>query len=245
MAFLWGKSTKETEDERAASAAIDEVLRVMAAIERGEVGVRASAEGASGRSADLIAGVNRMLDGIQRPVERAAGAMQQYARGELPAVIDERAEGLWGQLVGGINGTTSIVERRSADMGGLSQAIVAGRLDARIDLTRYPGYNVRQLETINGILDALMAPMTEAAGVLDLLARRDLRARVKGDYPGDHARFKNSVNATAEALHEAGRRTDRRLQPVGRRRRLAAGHLARRDVLQPRPDLVDHPAERR
>jgi methyl-accepting chemotaxis protein len=49
----------------------------------------------------------------------------------------------------------------------------------------------------------MLAPVAEAAQVLDQLARRDLRARVNGRFLGDHARIKESVNATASALHDA------------------------------------------
>ena len=59
------------------------------------------------------------------------------------------------------------------------------------------------MDGVNRTLDAVMAPINEAAGVLEQLAQRDLRARVTGQYQGDHARIKESVNATGEALHDA------------------------------------------
>ena len=39
--------------------------------------------------------------------------------------------------------------------------------------------------------------------MMELLEARDLTARVVGDYKGDHAKIKNSLNSTAEALHDA------------------------------------------
>jgi methyl-accepting chemotaxis protein len=48
-----------------------------------------------------------------------------------------------------------------------------------------------------------MAPIHEASQILEKLAQRDLCARMYGNYQGDHATIKNSVNATGEALHDA------------------------------------------
>ena len=48
-----------------------------------------------------------------------------------------------------------------------------------------------------------MAPVNEASLVLDKLSQRDLRARMAGEYQGEHARIKESVNAAGAALHDA------------------------------------------
>jgi methyl-accepting chemotaxis protein len=56
---------------------------------------------------------------------------------------------------------------------------------------------------MNKTVDAIMAPIVEAGEVLEKLARRNLQVRVKGDYKGDHAKIKESVNLMADALNEA------------------------------------------
>jgi methyl-accepting chemotaxis protein len=48
-----------------------------------------------------------------------------------------------------------------------------------------------------------MAPINEAAAVLEQLAERDLTVRVAGEYRGDHARIKDAVNSAAGNLDEA------------------------------------------
>jgi methyl-accepting chemotaxis protein len=42
------------------------------------------------------------------------------------------------------------------------------------------------VEGFNGTLDAVLKPIVEAREVLERLAERDLRARVKVSYQGDH-----------------------------------------------------------
>ena len=59
------------------------------------------------------------------------------------------------------------------------------------------------VEGINRTLDSVVAPVNEATGVLEKLARRDLRARMTGSYRGDNARIQEALNETAAALHDA------------------------------------------
>jgi methyl-accepting chemotaxis protein len=85
----------------------------------------------------------------------------------------------------------------------LAQAAVEGKLTTRADATKHSGDFKRIVQGVNQTLDAVLEPINEAAGVLEKLSQRDLRVRVKGNYNGDHAKIKESVNATGEALHDA------------------------------------------
>ena len=80
---------------------------------------------------------------------------------------------------------------------------MAGELSTRADASRHQGDFRQIVDGVNRTLDAVMAPINEAAGVLEQIAERDLRARVAGNYQGDHARIKKAVNATGAALHDA------------------------------------------
>ena len=55
----------------------------------------------------------------------------------------------------------------------------------------------------DAILDAVVAPVNEAAEVLEKLASRDLSARVKGAYKGGHARIKDALNTAADNLDQS------------------------------------------
>jgi methyl-accepting chemotaxis protein len=101
-------------------------------------------------------------------------------------------EGLRGAVAGLVRDTTR-----------LADAAVAGRLAERADPSVHQGEFRRVVEGVNRTLDAVLAPIQDAAQVLDALARRELQARVTGSYSGDHARIKESVNTAAAALHDA------------------------------------------
>jgi methyl-accepting chemotaxis protein len=106
-------------------------------------------------------------------------------------------------ICGSIGACASAVERLVRDADGLARAAVEGKLTTRADAKQHQGDFGKVIAGVNRTLDAVVAPIQEAAGVLEKLAQRDLRARVSGSYQGDHARIKEAVNSTGEALHDA------------------------------------------
>jgi len=82
----------------------------------------------------------------------------------------------------------------------LANAAVEGKLGVRADLSKLKGKYREAVQGFNQTLDAIVAPMQEAGTILQKIAQGDLRARVVGDYQGDHARIKNDINAMAEKL---------------------------------------------
>ncbi|OFZ82014.1 MAG: hypothetical protein A2583_01385 [Bdellovibrionales bacterium RIFOXYD1_FULL_53_11] len=98
-----------------------------------------------------------------------------------------------GQIISGLLGEADV----------LTKAAVEGRLSVRADLEKINFEMQPVVEGVNKTLDAVMAPINEAAKVLDKLSARDLTVRVEGDYKGDHALIKASINTAAENLQKA------------------------------------------
>jgi methyl-accepting chemotaxis protein len=147
--------------------------------------------------------MNRMLDAVTGPLTTAARCVEQISRGEIPPSITGAWAGDFARLRDNLNTSIDAVNRLVADADGLAQAAVAGKLSTRAEAGRHQGDFKKIVEGVNRTLDAVLAPVNEAAQVLDRLARRDLRARVTGQFQGDHTRLKDSLNATGEALHDA------------------------------------------
>ncbi|MBK9518761.1 MAG: PAS domain-containing protein [Anaeromyxobacter sp.] len=142
---------------------------------------------------------------------RVVAALEKLSRGDLE--VDTRVaeadadtaevQRTFQTIAGAIQRSAEAVRALTRDVATLSEAAIAGRLSTRADASRHQGDFAKIVTGVNGTLEAVVAPLAEAAAVLDQLAQRDLRARVAGAYQGDHARIKDSLNATAEALHEA------------------------------------------
>jgi len=99
--------------------------------------------------------------------------------------------------------SSAAVRGLTEDVNTLAQAAVEGRLTTRADPSRHQGDFRKIVEGLNRTLDAVVAPIGEAAATLERIAKRDLRARVQGAFRGDHGRVKDAVNASAQALHDA------------------------------------------
>jgi methyl-accepting chemotaxis protein len=187
---------------QALSGLIAEMGRVSAAHDAGDIDAALDAGRFHGAYARMAAGVNDMVAGHIAVKRKAMACIAEFGRGHFDAplekfpgkkvFINETVEKVRGNLKGFI-----------ADMNRMSAAHDAGDIDAVIDAPRFDGDFRAMAEGVNQMVGGHMGPINEASGVLQELARRDLRARVKGSYQGDHARIKEALNATAEALHEA------------------------------------------
>jgi methyl-accepting chemotaxis protein len=180
----------------------DADLLALAGVE-GRLSTRADAGRHQGDFRRVVEGVNRTLDAVTGPLGVAARYVEDLSQGRIPPRIAEPYQGDFARLRDNLNGCLDAVKRLTTDVQRLADAAVAGQLQARADVSAHRGEFARIVDGVNATLDAVMAPIDEASTVLEALARRDLRARVKGQYQGDHARIKEAVNATGEALHDA------------------------------------------
>jgi methyl-accepting chemotaxis protein len=142
---------------------------------------------------------------------RVVASLEKLSRGDLAldlavAAADadtEQVRVTYQSIADAIRRSADAIAQLTRDVGTLVDAAVQGRLETRADAARHQGDYRRIVEGVNQTLDAVIAPVTESSRVLERLSQRDLRARVAGEYRGDHARLKESVNGTAAALHDA------------------------------------------
>jgi methyl-accepting chemotaxis protein len=147
--------------------------------------------------------VNGALDAVVGPLTSAARCVDQIARGEMPPPVAETWAGDFARLRDNLNSCVAAVSALVRDVDGLAGAAVEGRLATRADPGRHQGDFRRIVEGVNRTLDALLAPVAETSRALEALPARDLRVRVRGEFGGDHARLKDALNGTADALDDA------------------------------------------
>jgi methyl-accepting chemotaxis protein len=180
----------------------DAVMLSKAAVD-GKLATRADATKHHGDYRKVVQGVNETLDAVIGPLNVTAKYVDSISKGEIPAKITDNYNGDFNLIKNNLNQCIEAVNILVADALMLAQAAVEGKLTTRADATKHAGDFKRIVQGVNQTLDAVLEPINEAAGVLEKLSQRDLRVRVKGNYQGDHAKIKESVNATGEALHDA------------------------------------------
>jgi methyl-accepting chemotaxis protein len=182
---------------------VAESERITVAVTRGDLRERASADRVGAEFRPVLDALNATIEAYVRPIAVTTDYVGRISRGEMPPRITDAYQGDFDVMKTTLNTCIDAVNRLVSDADLLVQAAVQGRLATRADASRHQGEFRRIVEGVNQTLDAVLAPMQETAEVLDRLARRDLRARVRGSYEGDHARIKDSLNATGEALQDA------------------------------------------
>ena len=131
-------------------------------------------------------------------IKGIAVAADQIRSGDLDIQIDARSE--QDVLSHTFSGITTTLQNLVSETRELIDAARKGMLDQRCDTSKFQGGYADLIKGINSLLDAVVAPINEAATVLDQVAERDLTARVQGDYQGDFARIKNALNTATNNL---------------------------------------------
>ena len=177
-------------------------LLIRAAAE-GRLDVRGDVGRYTGRNGQLIQQVNDMLDAIVRPLRVAATAIDRLAKGDTPEAIEEHYQGEFDTLRLNLNRCSASIRTLVDEIGVAIRAGREGDLARRADPERCEGVYRKILRGVNDAVDSFAAPEKEACRALEQLAGRDLRARVAGQFAGDHARMTDAVNATGAALADA------------------------------------------
>ena len=177
----------------------DAALLSKAAVD-GKLATRADASKHGGDFRKIVQGVNDTLDAVIGPLNVAAEYVDRISKGNIPPKITDNYNGDFNEIKNNLNTCIDAVNLLVADSNALVEAAVGGRLKTRADATKHGGDFRKIVEGVNRTLDAVTNPVNEAAAVLEKVAKQDLRVEVKGDYAGDHAAIKHSINTMVTDL---------------------------------------------
>jgi methyl-accepting chemotaxis protein len=141
----------------------------------------------------ILADVFRELDRHLQSIAEAAEALRQ---GKLGARATAQSES--SAFSDNFHELYGVME----EIQKLIRSAQEGRLDARSSAEKHPGVYQDLLSEINRMMDAIELPVREASATMEAVAARDLRIRMKGDYPGDFAKIKDSINAAIANLEK-------------------------------------------
>jgi len=189
----WVDLTQQREAER-------QIAEVLGAAEEGALQRRLDTARLDGFTRVLGDGVNRLLDAIVNPLRVAATQLNSIAEGNIPQPIAVEFKGEFNDIKNNVNTCTQVLQALLDDARTLANAAAAGKLDVRADLERHWGDFRGIVAGMNDTLDAMANPLRDASRVLDALAHGDLTQRMAGDYQGDFASLRNSLNASIDNL---------------------------------------------
>jgi len=181
---------------------IAEMNRMSSEHNAGDIDVVVDVDKFTGAYREMAGGINDMVAAHITVKKKAMACIAEFGKGNFEAPLD-RFPGKKAFINDTIEQMRSNLKALIDDANMLAGAAVEGRLDTRADAERHGGDFRKIVQGVNDTLDSVLGPVNEAADVLARIAGNDLTARVTGDYQGDHARIKHSVNTAADTLEQS------------------------------------------
>ena len=152
-------------------------------------------------SSDEIGSLAVSFQALIDYIKGLAAALEALSKNDLNVNIKPKSE--QDILSKNIIRTIDTLRDLLVETRGLTKAAQEGRLTARGDADKFQGAFRELIQGMNHTMDAVAAPISEAAEVLQSVAAHDLTARMKGEYKGDFARIKDGLNSAVANLDDA------------------------------------------
>jgi methyl-accepting chemotaxis protein len=152
-------------------------------------------------SSDEVGELADALRGMIEYMRDTARAAEALGQGDLNVAI--RARSTNDTLSHSFINMKSSLERLIRESSALIVAARRGELSTRASTDGLRGAFQEMVAGTNALLEAVNAPLQEAKAVLTRVEARDLTARMTGNYDGDFAAIKNSLNSAVQTLEQA------------------------------------------
>ncbi|GAA5261571.1 Cache 3/Cache 2 fusion domain-containing protein [Methanocalculus sp. MC3] len=166
----------------------------------GRLDVRGDASKFKGDYAQMIHGVNDILDAVIGPLNVAAEYIDRISEGQIPDLITDDYKGDFNEIKNNFNKCINAINLLIDDANMLSEAAVDGRLDTRADASRHQGDFRKIITGVNDTLDAVIGPLNVAAEYIDRISDGQIPEMITDDYRGDFAEIKNNLNKCLAAV---------------------------------------------
>ncbi len=174
-------------------------IKAMAAVSRRIAAGDISAQ-VSYRSGDEIGDLAQSFREMVAFIQDVSRAVEALGNGDLSREIVPRSS--QDVLSRDVARTGETLRRLVAQTVRLIQAAEAGRLSERGDPRDFQGVYAEVIRGMNEMQDKMIAPLREAARVLQSMASRDLTAVIEGHYEGEFENFTRAVNVATDNLRK-------------------------------------------
>ena len=172
-----------------------------AAVE-GKLATRADATQHQGEYRLIVQGINNTLDAVIGPLNVAAEYVDRISKGDIPAKITDTYKGDFNELKNNLNQCIDAVDALVADANLLSQAAIEGKLATRADVSKHGGNFRKIVQGVNNTLDSVITPIADTKELLTQVARGDLTVKLNGNFKGDFALLKASLEKMLSGLKD-------------------------------------------
>ena len=179
-----------------------ELARLTEASREGQLSDRGKPEQFQGAYAEIVRGVNTMLDAILLPIGEGNRILAQVSNGKIDELIAQTYKGDHEKMKQAINNVAGVLQGLQKELGRLTEAARAGQLSERGKADQFRGAYGEIVLGVNTVLDAVIAPLNVAAKYVDQISKGDIPAQITDTYNGDFNLIKNNLNALIVAMND-------------------------------------------
>jgi methyl-accepting chemotaxis protein len=177
-----------------------EFSRLIGASRDGQLSERGKAEQFQGAFAEIVRGVNEMLDAILLPIGEGNRILGQISSGKIDELITQSYRGDHEKMKVAVNNVALVLQGLQKEMGRLTVASHEGQLSERGKTGDFEGAYAGIVRGVNEMLDAIMLPIGEGNRILAQISVGKVDEVITQVYKGDHEKMKLAINGVAEAL---------------------------------------------
>jgi methyl-accepting chemotaxis protein len=179
-----------------------EMARLIAASHAGQLTERGEADQFQGAFADIVRGVNDMLDAILLPIGEGNRILAQISSGKIDELIAQTYKGDHEKMKVAVNNVGVVLQTLNKELGRLAEAGRQGQLATRGNHEQFQGAFAGIVRGVNDILDAVIAPLNVSARYVEMISKGDIPPKITDSYNGDFNVIKNNLNTLIGAMNE-------------------------------------------
>jgi len=179
-----------------------ELMRLTDASREGQLSDRGKPEQFQGAYADIVRGVNAMLDAILLPIGEGNRILAQISNGKIDELIAQTYKGDHEKMKQAINNVGTVLQGLQKELAHLTAAAKDGKLTERGNAERFQGAYADIVRGVNAVLEAVIAPLNVSANYVDRISKGDLPPQITDTYHGEFNNIKNNLNALIAAMND-------------------------------------------
>jgi len=179
-----------------------EMGRLTEASKEGLLSERGKPDQFQGAYAEIVRGVNVMLDAILLPIGEGNRILAQVSNGNIDELIVQAYKGDHEKMKQAINNVATVLQGLKNELLRLTEASNGGRLSERGKHEQFSGAYAEIVRGVNAVLDAVITPLNFSAGYVDRISKGDLPPQITDTYHGDFNLIKNNLNTLIAAMNE-------------------------------------------
>jgi methyl-accepting chemotaxis protein len=178
-----------------------ELMRLTDASREGQLSERGHDGKFAGAYAEIVRGVNAMLDAILLPIGEGNRVLAQISGGKIDELVAQTYKGDHEKMKQAVNNVGIVLQNLQNELDSLINAARSGSLAERGNVARFSGAYSGIVAGVNAMLDAVIKPLNVAAEYVDRISKGDTPPEITEVYHGDFNTIKSNLNVLVAAMN--------------------------------------------